>query len=195
VTRNFNKRQAQVCYDGKKHNLGSFNTKQEAAAAYDTAVRELQGADAVCNYASAEEGAAAAALASAEWEQAHPAKAKAKAKAAPRPPPKSGFYGVRASGKKWQAYVCCDGKTLTIGNFNTKQEAAAAYDAAARKFKGPGAVCNFASAEEGAAAAALAASEWARIELQQTTNPSSNSISNERISGQATAQGPAAPPA
>jgi hypothetical protein len=105
----------------------------------------------MCNFASAEEGAAAAAIASSEWEQVHPAPAFVP----PRPRPKSGFYGVSANRKKWRDLLYYDGKKHQLGNFNAKQEAAAAYDTAARQHKGDAAVCNFASAEEGAAAA-----EW-----------------------------------
>jgi hypothetical protein len=52
-----------ICYDNKKHNLGIFATKQEAALAYDRAARQC-GKDKPLNYesiAAAEEAAAAAA--------------------------------------------------------------------------------------------------------------------------------------
>lgn len=68
--------------------------------------------------------------------------------AAAKPRPSSGFYGVSANKNKWRAKLHCDGKTHCLGTFNTKQEAAAAHDKAARQHKGAGAVCNFASVEE-----------------------------------------------
>jgi hypothetical protein len=51
-----------ICYDGKTHYLGVFDTKQEAALAYDTEARQC-GKDARLNYEStkaAEEAAAEA---------------------------------------------------------------------------------------------------------------------------------------
>jgi hypothetical protein len=53
---------AHINYDSKLHYLGSFNTKQEAALAYDRKARQC-GEDKPLNYesiAAAEEAAAAA---------------------------------------------------------------------------------------------------------------------------------------
>ena len=54
---------ARISHDGKQHHLGSFSTKEEAAAAYDKATRQYKGSTAVCNYASEKEGEAAVAAA------------------------------------------------------------------------------------------------------------------------------------
>ena len=75
-----------------------------------------------------------------------------------RPRPSSGFYGVYAKGKRWQAYIRYDNKTHKLGTFDTKQEAALAYDRAARQC-GKDKPLNYesiAAAEEAAAAAATA---------------------------------------
>ena len=68
--------------------------------------------------------------------------------------PQSGYYGVHANRNKWQARLHHDGKKHNIGSFNTKVEAALAYDKATREHKGSAAVCNWDSPEEGQAALA-----------------------------------------
>jgi hypothetical protein len=62
VTTNGNRWQAQINYDGKRHCLGTFGTKQEAALAYDREARQC-GTDKALNYESiaAAEAAAVAA--------------------------------------------------------------------------------------------------------------------------------------
>jgi hypothetical protein len=51
----------------------------------------------------------------------------------PKIRPKSGFYGVSTSGRRWKARISYDGKEHNLGTFNTKQEAALAYDRKSRE--------------------------------------------------------------
>ena len=84
-----------------------------------------------------------------------------------KPRAKSGFFGVYESGRqRWQAKLRHNGREHHFGTYNTKQEAAAAYDKATRKRKGANAVCNFATQQEADAAGILAATEWERENLR-----------------------------
>jgi hypothetical protein len=163
--------QAQVTYAGKKHSLGgAFRTKEEAAAAYDTARQhKSEESGVVYNFESAEAGEEAAAMAfrgletTAQRPRPRPATAVIATRLLettaqrPRPRSKSGFYGVQASGSKWKAIITYAGKQHHLGTFRTKEEAAAAYDTAARQHRSEesGVVYNFASAEAREAAAAM----------------------------------------
>jgi hypothetical protein len=75
-------------------------------------------------------------------------------KPGPRPP--SGFHGVTAHGKRWKAQIRYNSKNHHIGTFDTKQEAALAYDRAARQC-GKGKPLNYESIEAAEEAAAVAA--------------------------------------
>jgi hypothetical protein len=109
---------------------GSFATKQEAALAYDREARQC-GENKPLNYKSIAAAEEAAQQAQAEHTLAHP-----------KPRPSSGFYGVCASGKRWQATICYDNKTHCLGTFGTKQEAALVYDGVARQ-RGEGKPLNY----------------------------------------------------
>jgi hypothetical protein len=54
------------------------------------------------------------------------------------------YKGVSARGKKWRAQICVNGRRLDLGTFSTPEEAARAYDSAARLHFGDFARCNFA---------------------------------------------------
>jgi hypothetical protein len=133
-----------IRYDGKDHHLGSFDTKQEAALVYDKEVRKRgrEGENQLLNYDTIEEAEEAAAQARVEY---GPSRQRA------RPP--SGYYGVHAKGKLWQAKIMFGGETHHLGPFDTKQEAALAYDTEARTSGGRKHMLNYdtiAEAEESA---------------------------------------------
>jgi hypothetical protein len=75
----------------------------------------------------------------------------------PGPRVASGFHGVCAEGKRWKAQLYYDGKQHHLGSFGTKQEAALAYDRAARQC-GEDKSLNYESIEAAEEAAAAAAS-------------------------------------
>jgi hypothetical protein len=116
--------QTMIRYDSKKHCLGSFDTKQEAALAYDRKARQC-GKDKLLNYESIKAAEDAAVQAQDEHIFTHPKQ--------PKPRPTSGFYGVSAAKKRWQAVICYDNTNYSLGSFDTKQEAALAYDRKARQ--------------------------------------------------------------
>ena len=60
----------------------------------------------------------------------------------PRPRAKSGFYGVSAHWKRWVANIFYGGEDHYLGIFDTKEEAALAYDKAAREHA-PGRITNY----------------------------------------------------
>jgi hypothetical protein len=120
----------QICYDGKKHNLGSFDTKQEAALAYDRKARQCGHRDTLLNYETIKAAEDAAVQAQAEYTLVHDMCA---APLQPKPRPASGFYGVYAVGKQWKTMIRYGSKQHKLGTFDTKQEAALAYDRKARQ--------------------------------------------------------------
>jgi hypothetical protein len=161
-----------ISYDNKKQNLGTFDTKQEAALAYDRKARQCRedmklnyesnkaaeekarqcGEDKPLNYESIKAAEEAAVQAQAEYTLVHNMCAGPQQ---PKPRPASGFYGVSARGKRWAAYIHYDSKKHYLGSFDTKQEAALAYDMEARQC-GEDRLLNYESvkaAEEAVAAA------------------------------------------
>ena len=55
----------------------------------------------------------------------------------------SGYKGVTQCGKKWKAKIVVDRKSIYLGLFSTKLEAAQVYDEAAKKYHGGFAGLNF----------------------------------------------------
>jgi hypothetical protein len=128
VYASLNRWTAHIRYESKQHNLGTFDTKQEAALAYDKAARQWRE-DKPLNYESIKTAEDAAVQAQAEHILVHDMCA---GPLQPNPRPASGFYGVYPNRKRWQAQITYDSKKHSLGSFDTKQEAALAYDRAAR---------------------------------------------------------------
>ena len=61
---------------------------------------------------------------------------------APRKDSRSGIKGVQKIGKKWQARIVKDGKTISLGYFISKNLAILAYNEAAREIQGEFAYLN-----------------------------------------------------
>jgi hypothetical protein len=146
---------ARIRYGSKQHRLGYFDTKQEAALAYDKEARQ-HGEGKPLNYESIEAAEEAAAQAQAERIVVY-----ALCPEKPKPPPSSGFYGVSAKRKRWQAKISYNSKQHNLGSYDTREEAAVAYDRKARQCGGEK-MLNYETikAAEEAAAQAQAEYKW-----------------------------------
>jgi hypothetical protein len=119
-----NKWYACIMYDGKQRRLGYFEDEKETARAYDKAARAQHGEKVQrfrmqLNFPTKKEQAAEEAKQQ-QWIKCREAGSK--------------YRGVcwEKRGKKWQAAISCDGKKHNLGCFEDEEEAARAYDRAAR---------------------------------------------------------------
>jgi hypothetical protein len=111
---------AEIYHTGKGHSLGYFDDEEEAARAYDRAARAHRGDKATLNFpAEGEKGVDNGKRAT--------------------------YRGVswNKSNSKWRAKIRHTGKTHYLGTFDDEQEAARAYDRAARGHHGDKTTLNF----------------------------------------------------
>jgi hypothetical protein len=120
---------ARIRVDGRETDLGAFSTAEEAARAHDCRARELGWPAARFNFA-------------------HETNVQAPAPLQPghrggKPVGASGFRGVSLVDGKHVAKIWAGGRKQHLGAFETAEEAARAYDAAALKMRKPAHLLNF----------------------------------------------------
>jgi hypothetical protein len=139
------------------HSIGQYTDEEEAARAWDAAARKYRGSSAHggrngrgqlmrLNFPTADEEAAAKDAIDRHTEQAAGEAAacdliaKIVAERKRQGQRASSYFGVSVSvsptGKLWVATICHSGVTHTIGQYTDEEEAARAWDAAARKYRG-----------------------------------------------------------
>jgi len=118
---------AKIGARGKTRCLGCYLDKREAARAYDQAARKYFGAFAYLNFPHENQPPTT---------RLSPYKLRNG---------KSGFRGVSYHGQSdcWLAQICVAGKLRRLGCYTDKEEAARAYDRAARRFHRDKAILNF----------------------------------------------------
>jgi hypothetical protein len=122
-----------ILHKGHQLYLGTFKTKEGAARAYDEAARKYWGEFAYRNFPKEIHCENVDRFTMAD----------AMRSAGVRRDSVSGFKGVTKSSNKWSSDIKANGKHLCLGKFATKEEAAQAYDIAARKYFGDGCYLNY----------------------------------------------------
>jgi serine protease inhibitor ecotin len=115
-----NKYKTSIKYGGTSHYLGHFDTKEQAGMAYDRFVvdKSTEEVSYTLNYPNMNDH---------EREEALKVESPTKRRRG-NPNQKTGLIGVCKVGEKYKAYIDYGGKTKSLGNFDTKEQAGIAYD-------------------------------------------------------------------
>ena len=117
---------AEIKYNSQRRSLGFFDTAEEAAFAYDKAALELYGEKAQLNHPNEQVQT---------WTP--PARLLRKTNT-------SGYRGIqKLSTNRWYAQIHANRQVIYLGTFDMPEEAAKAYDKAAREAYGERAQLNF----------------------------------------------------
>ena len=114
------KYRASIKYHGTQHDLGRFDTKEQAGIAYDRFVvdKSTEEVSYTLNYPN---------MSDPEREEALKVEEPVQEKRG-TPNQKTGLIGVYKSGEKYVAQITYGGKTNNLGTFDTKEQAGIAYD-------------------------------------------------------------------
>jgi serine protease inhibitor ecotin len=120
VTKARNKYRASITYGGKQHNLGHFDTKEQAGIAYDRVAidKSTEEVSFTLNYPR---------MSDQEREEALKVEPPVQEKRG-NPNQKTGLIGVTKHGKKYKAQIRYGGTNNNLGSFETKEQAGMAYD-------------------------------------------------------------------
>ena len=116
----------EIMIKGKLKHLGYFNTRKQAAVAYDHAVHKHRLPTSQLNFPTMKHNL-----------NKEP-KGRKKQKVS-----STGFRGVTEKGERYQARLTVDGKLTSLGYFDTANEAAHAFDQAILKYNKPLTKLNF----------------------------------------------------